>query len=383
MASGQAPRLGPLAAITDATALVAERVLRGQLASVPELAALRRTDEQDGLSAAAEVSVVLVATCLQRPGAMPGVLPDAVARLVCAAVQQGIGGLSILRAARVVQSELTELVLERAAQEGTPFVEAQELCLRIARICGALTDLLVAEHRRAAEELDARPESQRTVLVRRILDGDDDVDLGHPMEGPHVAVIARGRSAQLALRAVLSELPGAVFVARSPDQSLWAWLCIDASDEAVAEIWRAAGAGGVAGVASGGSGVTGFRAAHRKARIALRLAGRRGLPVVAYNEMALEALAFGDRSLAREFVDVELGPLLSAEPRVVAVRETVNEYFLAGSARQASERLHVSERTVVYRLRNAEQLLGRPLTERRAELETALRLHRLFELEDA
>jgi DNA-binding PucR family transcriptional regulator len=38
----------------------------------------------------------------------------------------------------------------------------------------------------------------------------------------------------------------------------------------------------------------------------------------------------------------------------------------------------VSERTVTYRLRHAEELLGRPLTTRRAELETALRLHRLL-----
>jgi DNA-binding PucR family transcriptional regulator len=40
--------------------------------------------------------------------------------------------------------------------------------------------------------------------------------------------------------------------------------------------------------------------------------------------------------------------------------------------------LNVAPRTVSYRLRRAEDLLGHPIASRRAELEAALRLRRLF-----
>jgi len=39
----------------------------------------------------------------------------------------------------------------------------------------------------------------------------------------------------------------------------------------------------------------------------------------------------------------------------------------------------VAERTVTYRLRRAEELVGKPLSSRRAEIEAALRLHRVLD----
>jgi DNA-binding PucR family transcriptional regulator len=100
--------------------------------------------------------------------------------------------------------------------------------------------------------------------------------------------------------------------------------------------------------------------------------------VTTFADVALEALAVGGEELAREFVEAEMGELARPDSRTAAVRETVSEYFAAGGAAAAAERLNVSERTVTYRLRHAEQMLGRALTKRRAELETALRLHRLL-----
>jgi len=124
--------------------------------------------------------------------------------------------------------------------------------------------------------------------------------------------------------------------------------------------------------------VAGFRAANRKARLALRLGSCHGNTVTTFADVALEALAVGGEDLAREFVQAEMGDLAQADRRVAAVRDTVSAYFASRGAAAAARQLGVSERTVTYRLRHAEELLGRSLNQRRAELETALRLHRLL-----
>jgi DNA-binding PucR family transcriptional regulator len=80
--------------------------------------------------------------------------------------------------------------------------------------------------------------------------------------------------------------------------------------------------------------------------------------------------------MASDFVRAELGRLAETTERAENLRHTVRAYFAAGnSAAAAATELGVAERTVTYRLRRAEELIGRPLTGRRAELETALRLY--------
>ncbi len=54
-------------------------------------------------------------------------------------------------------------------------------------------------------------------------------------------------------------------------------------------------------------------------------------------------------------------------------------YFRAGhNAASAAARLGVHERTGAYRIRSIEQALGETLTELRADLDVALRLHRVL-----
>jgi DNA-binding PucR family transcriptional regulator len=89
-------------------------------------------------------------------------------------------------------------------------------------------------------------------------------------------------------------------------------------------------------------------------------------------------LAVGGEELTREFVHAEMGELTRPDRRTAVVRETLSAYFACRGTTAAARRLGVSERTVTYRLRHAERMLGRPLTARRAELETALRLHHLL-----
>jgi DNA-binding PucR family transcriptional regulator len=103
--------------------------------------------------------------------------------------------------------------------------------------------------------------------------------------------------------------------------------------------------------------------------------------VRAYRDVALEALVFGDPASARDFARAELGPLAEDSQRAAVLRETLRAYFDAGSStREAARSLRIAERTVTYRLRRAEALIGRVLSERRAELEAAVRLHCVLDI---
>nr|WP_237447719.1 helix-turn-helix domain-containing protein [Nocardioides flavescens] len=81
---------------------------------------------------------------------------------------------------------------------------------------------------------------------------------------------------------------------------------------------------------------------------------------------------------ARAFVEAELGELGVADPLAERLRETVEASHRFGSHIVTAEHLHLHEHTVRNRLQRAAELLGRPLTERRTELQVALRLCRVL-----
>ena len=97
--------------------------------------------------------------------------------------------------------------------------------------------------------------------------------------------------------------------------------------------------------------------------------------VVCYPDIALNALLTRDLSAARQFVRQELGELSSGSERSRRLRSTLVAFFEEGmSWGRTAERLNIHQNTVIYRVNQAKDLLGRPLTERRLELEVALRL---------
>ncbi|HWI72731.1 MAG TPA: helix-turn-helix domain-containing protein, partial [Baekduia sp.] len=82
-----------------------------------------------------------------------------------------------------------------------------------------------------------------------------------------------------------------------------------------------------------------------------------------------------------DFARAELGRMAEPARRVAILRETLTEYFAQGGSTAATARaLAIAERTVTYRLRRAEELIGRPVSERRADLETALRLYDVLDI---
>ena len=99
--------------------------------------------------------------------------------------------------------------------------------------------------------------------------------------------------------------------------------------------------------------------------------------LLTYRDVALEILLLHDPALARVFVRKELGRLADGSAEAARLRETLEVSYRLTSHVATAEQLAVHEHTVRNRLQKTEQLLGHPLTERRTEVQVALRLHRL------
>jgi hypothetical protein len=130
-------------------------------------------------------------------------------------------------------------------------------------------------------------------------------------------------------------------------------------------------------------GVEGFVLSHHEALLARRVAQLRGEgdgAVATYPDLALEALLARDPEAARRFAARELGPLVAGDDATARLASTVAIFLEEGSSFvRAGRRLGIHANTVGYRIRRAESLLGRPLTERQLELRVALRLARLLD----
>jgi DNA-binding PucR family transcriptional regulator len=129
-----------------------------------------------------------------------------------------------------------------------------------------------------------------------------------------------------------------------------------------------------------GAGLEGFRRTGQQSADALRIAMLEDAAgVVRYRDVALLAVLCADESRAQELARVELGPLAGDDEVATRLRETVRVYLAAGESQVATaQRLFVHEKTVKYRLTQAEELLGRKIGERRSELGAALMVHRAF-----
>jgi DNA-binding PucR family transcriptional regulator len=81
-----------------------------------------------------------------------------------------------------------------------------------------------------------------------------------------------------------------------------------------------------------------------------------------------------DRFMARR-----LGPLAGEEEGIQRIRETLAAYLdSGGSAEEAARTLVVHRNTIRYRLGQAEEMLGQPITRISPQLAVALRHHQLF-----
>lgn len=125
-------------------------------------------------------------------------------------------------------------------------------------------------------------------------------------------------------------------------------------------------------------GADGFRQSHLEAaRVVDLVRGRsdRAATLTRYADVELAVLLAQNVDAARAFVRRELGAAAANTKTAAELRATVAAYLRHGhSLVRAGEDLHVARNTVAYRVKRFEEISGRDVSDRRLELEAALRL---------
>jgi hypothetical protein len=216
-----------------------------------------------------------------------------------------------------------------------------------------------------------RAEQVRAVLAGGRVDvAEVSTRLGYELRRTHLAFIVYGDGAFPDMERVALSLADSRNVLTVPQGGhLACW--VGHSDLAVPEDCPLHVAVGLPG-----AGVEGFRRSHLEASLARRAAEVLGLPgPVRFEDVGLDALLSQDADEARRFVMRELGPLADGSDMSRRLVKTLTAFYDEGSSFvRAARRLGVHENTVTYRVQRAEELLGHPVSERRLELQVALRL---------
>lgn len=274
------------------------------------------------------------------------------------------------------------LGLPSAQRQSATLIGSKYLFAYVDRVVGEVAEEYTAERQRVLRSSIQR----RVQLVRDVLGGAsaDSAELGYRLEQEHLAVVATGPSADASLRDLARRLERSLLTVAMTDDTVWAWLGSmrhGEPGEPDDALWTQVAGGTRYAVGEPAWGISGFRDSHEQALAAHRVAAYLPEAVTRYDDVALEAALLYDVRAARRFVERELGPLVSGDARSRVLRATLERYVRSGfNAAATAAALHVSDRTIAYRLHGIEDVLGRSVLARSSELAAAVRLHRVLDL---
>jgi DNA-binding PucR family transcriptional regulator len=394
VASVAAALAGRLAAISDDVQDVIER-------EIPVLREDQRVVSMLGASVAENITTVVHS--LRHAIDVAGIeAPTAAVEYARRLAQRDVATAALVRAYRLGQARFTRLFIdELRAQSGGELIDGattMRAVEQIAEYCDrVIAQLLdVYEHERAGW-LQNRSAVLMT-RVRSILDGGRlDVDrletaLGYRLRQRHVALVCwvDGAADELdplrALNDVVDELAGAAACTQAPlfvpcdETSAWAWLPVGAdgwpgSVDLATIVAKIPTPTSVAAGAPA-SGVNGFRRTHRQAlsaQVVALAAGQSRARITPFADVAPIAMMCADLDSARAWVAETLGPLAVESERAESLRETARVFLQTGGSYIATaDQLYLHRNTVQYRVKQAEELRGRPFVEARLDVELAL-----------
>ena len=387
------------AAVSRRVAAVSEDVYEVILREIPEL-----RDDKPVLALLASSVHSNIGTCLQVMqhqidlGAVRA--PAAALEYARRRAQRGTPLTALLRAYRLGHARFSDWLLRELAQQADDGPDDHRRHAEHVQDRGrvrrpdlrgdrrglhARTGGLAAEPQHRARRPDPRP------AVRRA--GQRERDRGHP--GLPAAPVPRGRGVLGGRRGGRRRrhhparardqprrgegglLADPVFLPRD-ESSAWAWLPLGIRDTFDAAAASTAGVDGDIHFAFGdaakgtpGSGSpTGRPSPPRRSRSPRALPAR----AVAFSEVAPVAMMLGSPDLLRAWVLATLAGLAADDEHQARLRETLLVFLQTGGSYKATaERLTLHKNTVQYRIRKAEESLGRPVGENRHDVELALR----------
>jgi DNA-binding PucR family transcriptional regulator len=362
-------------------------------AAIPQLAALEDDELMAELVASTEANIRQVLWLFKHgAGVQEVTLPPEAASFMRGNVRRGIPLPAELRGYRLGHAWLWDRwmrALQERIADPDELIAAQDLSSALIfayvdRVSGVLVEEYGTERERmmrGASQL--RAETVRAILAGEPLDEETlDGRLGYDVRRRHVAMRISSSTSEVrgleraAREAAAAVAPGDPLIVPSGAASLDVWSGgYDAVDTTRLERYEPPEGIRVA-FGTPAHGLEGFRRSHREAVQAARVASLArdlGRQVVGYAQVELVSLLASDLPRAREFVATRLGPLAAAGEPSQRLRETLRAFLAAGgrSVRAAKE-LYVHQNTVAYRVKRAEELLGRRVNDEPLELMCAL-----------
>jgi hypothetical protein len=362
-------------------------------ATVPELDATGDDELGEETRASCEANIDQILRLLRGgAGVQELVVPIAAAEYVRGLVHRGITLPVLLRSYRVGHAWLwdrwSQALHDRLDDHEELLVAQDQSSAYMFAYIDRISDVLVEEYGTERERLvrgaaQLRAETVRTILAGEAIDEELAVRrLGYELRRHHVALRVSGTAGELR---GLERAAGEAAAALGPGEPL-----VVPSGATTLDVWwgsfEPVGLEAVEGyeppdgirvaIGAPGQGVAGFRRSHAEAVQAARVAALGSGPAVtSYPRVELVSLLAGDLPRARRFVVAQLGPLASPAEPAARLRETVLAFLVAGgSATRVAKELYVHQNTVTYRVKRAEELIGRRVTESPVELTCALTL---------
>ena len=316
--------------------------------------------------------------------------------------QRGVPVAALLRAYRIGSARFQDWCLQELGRRTTNASIISAAALRIAAITASYIDKVSEEvlsaYESEKENWLRNQSAARAARVRALLRNEPvDVDsseaiLGYRLRQRHLGVVtwmtgaaAVGNSIGRLEHATTEMAAGAccdgrpIFIPQD-EFSAWAWLPLGVRrDIAVPapSIKSVPGSDPIRfAVGEPASGVAGFRRTHQQALNAQAVtlaAGPSGRPVTSFAEVAPLALMSGSIELLRAWVIETLGTLADDDEQGARLRDTLRVFLQEnGSYKTTAERLVLHKNTVQYRVRKAEEGLGRSVSQNRLHIELAL-----------
>jgi DNA-binding PucR family transcriptional regulator len=323
------------------------------------------------------------------------VVPPAAATYARRFAQHDLSLEALLRAYRLGEHMFLQWVIQDLRGQTPPADDALAVTSHIAlllngyidQVIEGLVEIYQTEHKRWRERSDAARAAQVQVVLAadRLAEPVAEQMLGLSLRDWHTAVVAwvDGDHASAQLQVVgrlLAEVSGRSPLTVSADAStVWAWMSSpERPDLGLDQLAARLAHHRDLRIALGepGTGLAGFRTSHEEALRAQQVGeieARPGQQLYPHAQVALAGLLVDRRDAVRLWVQRTLGELARDDEAMARLRHTVQVLLEAnGSYTEAAARMHVHKNTVLYRLRKAEELLGRPVTDDRLRIQVAL-----------
>jgi PucR C-terminal helix-turn-helix domain/GGDEF-like domain len=314
--------------------------------------------------------------------------------------QHGAPLPALLRAYRVGHACFSEWLLTELAQQCSVAGTISAATLAMSKIVAGYIDQtseeMVAAYTDERENWLRNRNAARAARIRQLLSGEQvdvpaaEAVLGYRLRQYHVGLVCwAGEGVEITRleRAVghvaaQADCAGEPFFLPYDESGAWAWLPLGIQDTLACAEVITAGLDGDIHFAFGDAakGAAGFCLSHQEAIATQAVALAKGSPAprtVSFSEVAPVALMLGASGLLRPWVRSTLADLATDDEHHARLRDTLLVFLQnGGSYKTTAEQLMLHKNTVQYRIRKAEESLGRPVGNNRHNVELALQASR-------